>query len=190
MVAPAASFVYHQVIQLAAHFVNTYVVQPLVHVAVAKAVKTAAHAVVHAAKAVGHVVASAATAVGRAVGYAAAFVKDHASTIAGIAADVVVGAACTAATLGIGAVGCAAIGGAVGGAVSYGMDCSKAHNWSVGGAAAGGDSGVGRRGQWRCDGAGRLRAELRSGLFGGWALSAAARVFWRGGVRGAGWFAG
>ncbi|MFJ9779914.1 LamG-like jellyroll fold domain-containing protein [Amycolatopsis sp. NPDC101161] len=195
VLAPAASFVYHEVIQPAAHAVNTYVVQPLVHVAVstyhavrdgyhaavrlvknayhrtvrfvkhvyhaavhavktayhyvAKAVKTAAHAVVHAAKAVAHAAVSAAKTVGHAVataavavGHAAAsaashvatYVKEHASTIAGIAAGVLVGAACTAITAGTAVVGCAALGGAVGGAVSYGMDCSKAHNCSVGGA--------------------------------------------------------
>jgi hypothetical protein len=142
--------VYHHVVRYAkkVYHAAVHVVKTAYH-AVAKVVKTAAHAVAHAATAVGHAVASAAKTVGHAVstaavavGHAAAsaashvatFVKDHASTIAGIAAGVIVGAACTAATLGIGAVGCAAIGGAVGGAVSYGMDCSKAHNCSVGGA--------------------------------------------------------
>ncbi|OXM65635.1 LamG-like jellyroll fold domain-containing protein [Amycolatopsis vastitatis] len=195
VVAPAASFVYHQVIQPAARVVNTYVVQPLVHAAVAtyhvvrdgyhaavrvvrntyhavvrvakkvyhaavhvvktayhavaKVVKTAAHAVAHAAatvahaavsaaKTVGHAVATAAVAVGHAAASAAShvatFAKEHASTIAGIAAGIIVGGACTIGSFGIGAVGCAALGGAVGSAVSYGMDCSKAHNCSAAGA--------------------------------------------------------
>ncbi|MFB9926081.1 LamG-like jellyroll fold domain-containing protein [Amycolatopsis halotolerans] len=142
--------VYHHVVRVVrkVYRAAVHVVKTAYH-AVAKVVKTAAHAVAHAARAVAHAAVSAAKTVGHAVataavavGHAAAsaashvatFVKDHASTIAGIAAGVVVGAACTAATLGIGAVGCAAIGGAVGGAVSYGMDCSKAHNCSVGGA--------------------------------------------------------
>ncbi|UOX90824.1 LamG domain-containing protein [Amycolatopsis sp. FBCC-B4732] len=175
--------VYHHVVRAVkkVYHAAVHVVKTAYH-AVAKAVKTAAHAVVHAAAAVGHAVASAAKSVGHAVataatavGHAAAsaashvatFVKDHASTIAGIAAGVIVGAACTAATLGIGAVGCAAIGGAVGGAVSYGMDCSKAHNCSVGGAveavglgALGGALGAGLAGPL----GGRLVSEALDGV--------------------------
>ncbi|WP_326954014.1 LamG-like jellyroll fold domain-containing protein [Amycolatopsis sp. NBC_01286] len=174
---------YHAVVRYAkkVYHAAVHVVKTAYH-AVAKVVKTAAHAVAHAAtavvhaavsaaKTVGHAVSTAAVAVGHAAASAAShvatFVKDHASTIAGIAAGVLVGAACTAATLGIGAVGCAAIGGAVGGAVSYGMDCSKAHNCSVGGAveavglgALGGALGAGLAGPL----GGKLVAEALDGV--------------------------
>ncbi|MEU1436179.1 LamG-like jellyroll fold domain-containing protein [Streptomyces sp. NPDC005786] len=81
---------------------------------VAKAVKSVAHKVVKAAKKVGKAVKKAAKAT-------ANFVKQHASTIASVAVGVVVFAGCTAATGGVGVIGCGALAGAAANAVGYAM---------------------------------------------------------------------
>ncbi|WP_435189075.1 LamG-like jellyroll fold domain-containing protein [Streptomyces sp. bgisy126] len=81
---------------------------------VAKAVKHVAKKVVKAAKKVGRAVKKAAKAT-------ANFVKQHASTIASVAVGIAVFAGCTAITAGVGAIGCAALAGAVGNAVGYAM---------------------------------------------------------------------
>ncbi|MDG4756613.1 polymorphic toxin-type HINT domain-containing protein [Micromonospora sp. WMMD710] len=61
--------------------------------------------------------------------------------VAGIAAGVIVGGICTAGSFGIGAVGCAAIGGFVGGAVSSlvtdGLDAEDESIWQLAGGAIG-----------------------------------------------------
>ncbi|MEW2505948.1 polymorphic toxin-type HINT domain-containing protein [Amycolatopsis sp. NPDC047767] len=192
--------VYHAAVRVVkkVYHAAVHVVKTAYH-AVAKVVKSAAHAVVHAAAAVNHAVVSAAKSVAHTVAKAAvstvhalasavshvgSFVKDHASTIAGVVAGVVVGAACTAATLGIGAVGCAALGGAVGGAVSYGLDCHSQGNCSVLGAveavglgAIGGALGAGIAGSL----GGRLIADALDGV-----LPEAATQGLVGGLSGAG----
>ncbi|MFF4599833.1 LamG-like jellyroll fold domain-containing protein [Amycolatopsis sp. NPDC001319] len=192
--------VYHAAVRVVkkVYHAAVHVVKTAYH-AVAKVVKSAAHAVVHAAAAVNHAVASAAKSVAHTVAKAAvstvhalasaashvgSFVKDHASTIAGVVAGVVVGAACTAATLGIGAVGCAALGGAIGGAVSYGLDCHSQGNCSVLGAveavglgAIGGALGAGIAGSL----GGRLIADALDGV-----LPEAATQGLVGGLSGAG----
>ncbi|MBW5251788.1 Teneurin-1 [Streptomyces sp. P01-B04] len=81
---------------------------------VAKAVKSVAHKVVKAAKKVGRAVKKAAKAT-------ANFVKQHASTIASVAVGVAVFAGCTAATGGVGVIGCGALAGAAANAVGYAM---------------------------------------------------------------------
>ncbi|THA22997.1 Teneurin-1 [Streptomyces sp. A1277] len=81
---------------------------------VAKAVKSVAHKVVKAAKKVGKAVKKAAKAT-------ANFVKQHASTIASVAVGVAVFAGCTAATWGVGAVGCGMLAGAAANAVGYAL---------------------------------------------------------------------
>ncbi|HEY0806199.1 MAG TPA: RHS repeat-associated core domain-containing protein, partial [Pseudonocardiaceae bacterium] len=93
----------------AAQVVNRVVIQPAVH-AVAKVVKTAASATAH-------------------------FVEHHASAIAGFAVGAATFAGCMAITAGVGSIGCAALAGAAGNAVSYAMDCGKkAGGCTVGGA--------------------------------------------------------
>jgi RHS repeat-associated protein len=61
--------------------------------------------------------------------------------VAGIAAGVIVGAACTAGSFGVGAVGCAAIGGFVGGAVgslvSNALDADEESGWQLAAEALG-----------------------------------------------------
>ncbi|MCY0934721.1 LamG-like jellyroll fold domain-containing protein [Streptomyces sp. H34-S4] len=81
---------------------------------VAKAVKHVAKKVVKAAKKVGRAVKKAAKAT-------ANFVKQHASTIASVAVGIAVFAGCTAITAGVGAIGCAALAGAVANGVGYMM---------------------------------------------------------------------
>ncbi|REH51886.1 RHS repeat-associated protein [Kutzneria buriramensis] len=150
VVVHAVADAYHAVARAAARVVQRVVrVARVVYHAAVHVVKTAYHAVstaVHhvvaavktAAKAVGNAVTSAAKAVAsvakKAVATATNFVKAHASTIAGIAVGIGVGLACTVATGGVGAIGCAALAGAAGNAVSYAMDCHASHSCSLGGA--------------------------------------------------------
>ena len=136
----AVRTVYHQAVQAvhtAYHAVRTVVRQT------AAVVHRAARAVVQtyhqAAHAVAGAVRSAATSVGHAVGSsvsaASTFVQNHASTILSIGAGVATFAVCEAATAGVGSIGCAALAGAVGNAVAYGLDCrNSAAGCSVGGA--------------------------------------------------------
>jgi hypothetical protein len=90
--------------------------------AVKKAAKKAVHAVAKvvtkAAKAVAHVVKKAAVAT-------ATFVQHHASAIASFAAGAATFVGCEALTAGVGTIGCAALAGAVGNAVGYGMSCGS-----------------------------------------------------------------
>ncbi|MFJ2704355.1 LamG-like jellyroll fold domain-containing protein [Streptomyces sp. NPDC087428] len=92
---------------------------------VVKQVKKTVHKVAKAAKHVAKKVVKAAKKVGRAVKKAAKatanFVKQHASTIAAVATGVVVFAGCTAATGGVGVIGCGALAGAAANAVGYAM---------------------------------------------------------------------
>ncbi|MFJ1616804.1 LamG-like jellyroll fold domain-containing protein [Streptomyces sp. NPDC088249] len=118
---------------------------------VAKAAAHVAKKVVKAAKKVGRAVKKAAKAT-------ANFVKQHASTIASVATGIVVFAGCTAATGGVGVIGCGALAGAAANAVGYAMsDGPKtlggfalavgvgAATGALGGAAGGAASGaVGR----------------------------------------------
>ncbi|OOC55593.1 MULTISPECIES: RHS repeat-associated core domain-containing protein [Nocardiopsis] len=62
------------------------------------------------------------------------WVKKNKSTIVSVGVGIAVGVGCTALTGGAGAIGCAALGGAVSGLVQYGMDTPR-NNWSWGGAA-------------------------------------------------------
>ena len=136
----AVRTVYHQAVQAVHtgyHAVRTVVRQT------AAVVHRAARAVVQtyhqAAHAVAGAVRSAATSVGHAVGSsvsaASTFVQNHASTILSIGAGVATFAVCEAATAGVGSIGCAALAGAVGNAVAYGLDCrNSAAGCSVGGA--------------------------------------------------------
>lgn len=132
--------VYHaavQAVKTAYHAVKTVARATVAVVArAATAVGQAYHAAAHA---VAGAVRSAATSVGHAVGSAASaattFVQNHASTILSIGAGVATFAACEAATVGVGSIGCAALAGAVGNAVAYGLDChNSATGCSVGGA--------------------------------------------------------
>ncbi|MFD6950984.1 hypothetical protein A6A08_20610 [Nocardiopsis sp. TSRI0078] len=83
-------------------------------------------------------VKSGASKVGKAVksGYKSTkkWVKKNKSTIVSVGVGIAVGVGCTALTGGAGAIGCAALGGAVSGLVQYGMDTPR-NNWSWGGAA-------------------------------------------------------
>ena len=105
----------------AVHFVSS------AYHAVAHAVTTAAHAVASAAKTVAHAAKTAATATVQ-------FVQHHASDIAAFAAGAVTFAGCEGLTLGVGTIGCAALAGMAGSAVSYGMTCKNNGGCSVGGA--------------------------------------------------------
>ncbi|HEX8134377.1 MAG TPA: polymorphic toxin-type HINT domain-containing protein, partial [Actinomycetes bacterium] len=73
------------------------------------------------------------------------WVKEHKAEIVGTVAGIAAGAACEVATAGAGTVGCAALGGAVGNAVTYGMK-TPASKQSLGGyakaAAVGGAFGA------------------------------------------------
>nr|WP_246421894.1 RHS repeat-associated core domain-containing protein [Nocardiopsis mwathae] len=62
-----------------------------------------------------------------------AFVRKHKNTIIATGVGIAVGAACTAATAGAGAIGCAALGGAASSLVQYQLDTPK-DQWSVTGA--------------------------------------------------------
>ena len=64
----------------------------------------------------------------------ATFVKAHATAIASFAAAAAVFIGCDAVTAGVGTIGCAAVAGAVGNLVSYGMSCGS----STGGCTVGG----------------------------------------------------
>ncbi|WP_304453414.1 RHS repeat-associated core domain-containing protein [Nocardiopsis sp. YSL2] len=83
-------------------------------------------------------VKSGASKVGSAVksGYNSAknWASENKSTIVSVGAGIAVGAGCTALTAGAGAIGCAALGGAVSGLVQYGMDTPR-NDWSFTGAA-------------------------------------------------------
>jgi RHS repeat-associated protein len=80
-----------------------------------------------------------------ALGKAGDWIKEHKAEIVGTAVGFVAGGACLAATGGAGSVGCAALGGAVGNAVTYGMK-TPASQQSAGGylkaAAVGGVFGA------------------------------------------------
>ena len=148
-VVHAVADAYHAVARAAARFVQRVVrVARVVYHAAVHVLKTAYHAVartVHhvisavksAAKAVGNKIASAAKAAvdlgKKALASAEKFMKQH-PVLTGIAVGFAVGIACTLATGGTGAVGCAALAGAAGNAVSYGLECSQSHSCSVGGA--------------------------------------------------------
>ena len=89
------------------------------------------HAETHALATAYHAVARAATATTR-------FVENHAATIASIAVSVAVFAGCEAATEGVGTIGCAALAGAAGNAVSYAITAAQTgkFSWSGLGQAA------------------------------------------------------
>jgi RHS repeat-associated protein len=63
---------------------------------------------------------------------AAHWVDQHKAVIAGVAAGILVGAACEALTAGAGSIGCAALAGAVGNMVQYGVG-TPTSQWSLGG---------------------------------------------------------
>ncbi|MFJ2416133.1 LamG-like jellyroll fold domain-containing protein [Streptomyces brevispora] len=92
---------------------------------VVKQVKKTVHKVAKAAVHVAKKVVKAAKKVGKAVKKAAKatanFVKQHASTIAAVATGLAVFAGCTAATWGVGAVGCGILAGAAANAVGYAL---------------------------------------------------------------------
>ncbi|GAA5178696.1 polymorphic toxin-type HINT domain-containing protein [Rugosimonospora acidiphila] len=96
---------------------------------VAKSVKVIYQQAVQAAGVVVQAVDTAAQAVSE-------FAQEHAGEIAGIAAGALVGIGCGVAIgwTGVGAVGCAALAGAVGGAVANAMNCPPGH--SIAGCAA------------------------------------------------------
>jgi RHS repeat-associated protein len=81
---------------------------------VATAAKTVVNKAVSTAKAVVHQASNA-------VHTAAHWVDQHKAAIAGIASGILVGAACEALTAGAGSIGCAALAGAVGSMVEYGV---------------------------------------------------------------------
>jgi ElaB/YqjD/DUF883 family membrane-anchored ribosome-binding protein len=68
---------------------------------------------------------------------AAHWVNEHKAQIAGIAAGILVGLACEAVTAGVGTIGCAALAGAVGSMVEYGVGKPR-DQWSLGGFAKAG----------------------------------------------------
>ncbi|MBI3687533.1 MAG: discoidin domain-containing protein, partial [Actinobacteria bacterium] len=86
------------------------------------AAEAAARRAYHAAV---HVVRTAVAVAKKAVTTVAKFAKNHAAAIASFAAGAVVFGACTAATWGVGAVGCAALAGAAANGVTYAMSCGK-----------------------------------------------------------------
>ncbi|MEW1721105.1 LamG-like jellyroll fold domain-containing protein [Streptomyces sp. NPDC093109] len=133
---------------------------------VAKAVKHVAKKTVKAAKKVGKAVKKAAKA-------SANFVKQHAATIASVAVGVVVFAGCTAATGGVGVIGCAALAGAAANGVGYMMsDGPKSVGGFLGSVAVGAATGAlgGAAGGLAAGAAGRLLANV-----GGKALQSAGR---------------
>jgi RHS repeat-associated protein len=92
---------------------------------VATAAKNVANTVVSTTKAVVHQASDVAHA-------AAHWVGEHKAAIAGIAAGILVGAACEALTAGAGSIGCAALAGAVGSMVEYGVG-TPSNQLSLGG---------------------------------------------------------
>ena len=73
----------------------------------------------------------------------ATFLKAHATAIASFAASAAVFIGCEAITAGVGTIGCAAVAGAVGNLVSYGLSCgSSAGGCTVGGALTSALSGA------------------------------------------------
>ena len=81
-------------------------------------------------KAVVHVVATAYHRVARAATATAEFVRHHEAAIASFAASTAVFVGCEAVTSGLGSVGCGAIAGAVGSAVSYGITAAQSGHFS------------------------------------------------------------
>jgi RHS repeat-associated protein len=69
------------------------------------------------------------------------WVNEHKAQIAGIAAGILVGVACEAITAGAGSIGCAALAGAVGNMVEYGVG-TPTSQWSLGGFAKAGVIGA------------------------------------------------
>jgi RHS repeat-associated protein len=94
-------------------------------------VSTGYHAVTKMAKAAEHVAAKVVKTVATAT---VSFVQHHAPAIAAFAAGAATFIGCEALTAGVGSIGCAALAGAAGNAVSYGMSCGK----SAEGCSAGG----------------------------------------------------
>ncbi|MFD7446442.1 LamG-like jellyroll fold domain-containing protein [Streptomyces sp. NPDC059909] len=136
---------------------------------VAKAVKHVAKKVVKAAKKVGRAVKKAAKAT-------ANFVKQHASTIVSVAVGVAVFAGCTALTAGAGAIGCAALAGAVANGVGYMMsDGPKSVGGFLGAVAIGAATGAlgGAAGGAASGAVGRLLAGVGGKAAQGAAMGAA-----------------
>ncbi|MFI9384800.1 LamG-like jellyroll fold domain-containing protein [Kutzneria sp. NPDC052558] len=137
-VARAAARVVQRVVRVArvVYHAAVHVVQTAYH-KVATAVHQAVSTVKSAVNAAGNAVASVAKAAvdlgKKAVASVDKFVKQH-PVLTGIAVGFAVGLACTVGSFGVGAVGCAALAGAAGNAVSYGLECSESHSCSVGGA--------------------------------------------------------
>ncbi len=107
---------------------------------VAKAVK---HGVAKAVKAAKKAVKKIGRGVKKAAKATAHYVKEHAATIASVATGIAVFTGCTAASWGVGAVGCAALAGAAANAVGYMMsDGPKSVGGFVGAVAIGGAVGA------------------------------------------------
>ncbi|MFG3046718.1 LamG-like jellyroll fold domain-containing protein [Streptomyces sp. NPDC048241] len=186
----------HRAVRKAVHYVHDSVKKVKRYVKrTYKRVKRYAHKVVQhvkrkvkqVAKAVKHVAAKAVDLgkravkkVGRGVKAAAKattnFVKQHASTIVSVAVGVVVFAGCTAATWGVGAVGCAALAGAVANGVGYMMsDGPKSVGGFVGSVAIGAATGAlgGAAGGAASGAVGRLLAGAGGKVLNGAAMGAA-----------------
>ncbi|WP_258053256.1 LamG-like jellyroll fold domain-containing protein [Streptomyces sp. Ru72] len=140
---------------------------------VAKAVK---HGVAKAVKAAKKAVKKIGRGVKKAAKATANYVKKHAATIVSVGVGVAVFAGCTAASWGVGAVGCAALAGAAANAVGYMMsDGPKSVGGFLGATAIGGLTGAlgGAAGGAASGAVGRLLAGVGGKVLQGAAMGAA-----------------
>lgn len=123
---------------------------------VSSVASTVSSAVSSTASTVSSAASSAASTATRQLQGARAWASEHKATIASVAVGVGVGIGCTALTVGAGALGCAAVGGAAAGVVGNALDPNADHSF----AGYAGAAGLGVGGSLAGYGAGRLLAPV------------------------------